>query len=386
MNKQTLNILGSTGSIGTQTLQVVEKFPENFEINILSCESNYLLLAEQIKKFKPKIALINKNFVDKLKNLFTDCADYKTKIYSNDDFSNTISEKKIDISLIAVSGFKGISYSWEATKFSKRIALANKESIVCGGEIFLNHVKKFQTEIIPVDSEHNTIFQLLCGIHNKDEIEKIVITASGGPFFEWTKDQLQNITPTQAAKHPKWQMGQKISIDSATLMNKALEIIECFYLFGTQNIEAVIHPQSLIHGALELKNGMIIAGMANNDMRTHITHSLFYPKNFDNISKKLNLKDLQKLEFFDTKSTCFPFILMAHEIITKNAHLSIIFNSLGEIAVDLFIKNKISFLEIGNFVEENFNKYNNTPEPKDLNDLIEIDKKIRNEFFKEMVF
>ena len=373
-NKQTLNIFGSTGSIGTQTLEVIKMFPNNFEINILSCESNYLLLAEQIKIFKPKIALIHKQFVEKLKNLLPNFKE----IYSNDEFLSLISEKKVDISLIGVNGFNGLHYSWEAVKFSKKIAVANKESIICGGEIFLNHVKSYQTQLLPVDSEHNTIFQLMNGVKTND-IEKIIIAASGGPFLHWKKEQLTNITPDQASNHPKWKMGRKISIDSATLMNKALEMIECFYLFGMKNIEAIIHPQSIIHGALELKSGMIIAGMAQSDMKTHIAHSLFYPETFQNFAKRLNLRDLQKLEFFDTSSSCFPFIKMADMIINQYPHLSVIFNSLGEIAVDSFIQNKISFLKIGDFVEQNFFKYENINEPKNINDLIEIDKMVRSE-------
>ena len=376
MNKKTLNILGSTGSIGVQALKVIEKFPQNFEINILSGGSNYLLLAEQIQKFKPKIALIQNEFVEKLKNLLSNS---DTKIYSNDDFTTIISEKEIDISLISVSGFKGIHYSWEAAKFSKKLALANKESIICGGEIFLNHARKFKTQIVPIDSEHNTIFQLICRLEDQNDIEKIIITASGGPFLGWDRDKLKNITPEQAANHPKWKMGQKISIDSATLMNKALEIIECFYLFNTKNIEAIIHPQSIIHGALELKNGMMIVGMAENDMQTHIAHSLFYPKSFSNVAKKLNLKDIQKLEFFDVESSYFPFIKMAHIIINKYPHMSTIFNSLGEVAVELFVQNKISFLEIGDFVKQNFSRYQGKKEPRNLEDLVEIDKMIKEE-------
>jgi 1-deoxy-D-xylulose-5-phosphate reductoisomerase len=378
MYKQVINIFGSTGSIGTQALEVIERFSENFEINILSGGSNYELLAKQIKKFKPRIALIEKEFLEKIKNLLSYS---ETKIYSNDDFKDLICEQKVDISLIAVSGFNGIYYSWEAVKFSKRLAIANKESIICGGEIFLNHVKKFGTQILPIDSEHNTIFQLISGVENKNDIEKIIITASGGPFFGLSKDQLQNITPDQAAKHPKWQMGKKISIDSATLMNKALEMIECFYLFNTKNIEAIIHPQSIIHGIIELKNGMMVAGMAQNDMRTHIAHSIFYPKSFESIAKKLNLKELQKLEFFDVRSSFFPFIEMAEKIINDYPYLSIIFNSLSEIAVYLFTQNKISFLEIGNFIEKNFFQYKNISKPQNLSDLIEIDKMIKDKFY-----
>ena len=372
--KQTLNIFGSTGSIGTQTLEVMKMLPDSFEINILCCESNYLLLAEQIQTFKPKIAIIHKQFVNKLKNLVPNFKE----IYSNEEFASLISEKKVDISLIAVSGFNGLYYSWEAVKFSKKIAIANKESIICGGEIFLDHVKNYQTQLLPVDSEHNTIFQLI-DLVKTDDIEKIIITASGGPFLNWKKDQLGNITPEQASNHPKWKMGRKISIDSATLMNKALEIIECFYLFGMKNIEAVIHPQSIIHGALELKNGMIIAGMAKNDMKTHIAHSLFYPETFQNVAKKLKLQDLQKLEFFDTNSSCFPFIKMAYIIINQYPYLSVIFNSLGEIAVELFIQKQISFLKIGDFVEQNFFKYTNINEPKNIDDLIRMNKMIRSE-------
>lgn len=371
--KKILNIFGSTGSIGTQALDVIEKFPNKFEIKILCGGSNYKLLAEQIKKFQPKTALVREEYLEKLKNLLPN----HKNIYSLENFSFNY-EEKVDISLIAISGFNGFHYSWEAAKFSKRLALANKESIICGGEIFLTHVKNHGTEIIPIDSEHNTIFQLIDNCKDHRQIDKIIITASGGPFLGWEKEKLKNITPDQAASHPKWKMGKKISIDSATLMNKALELIECFYLFGTKNLEAIIHPQSIIHGILELKSGMMLAGMAQNDMRIHIAHSLLHPKNLHCITKKVNLFDLKKLEFYDINSSHFPFIKMAHQIIESYPHLSILFNALGEVAVDLFIHNKISFLDIGPFVEENFSKYMTMSKAKTFEDLIEIDRAVKN--------
>ena len=253
--KKSINIFGSTGSIGIQSLELVREFSEFFTINIISGAENYKLLAEQSIEFKPKAIIIKSEFIEKLKFLLP----YHKNIYSMEDFEFVLSNfNDFEISVMGISGFEALKYSYSLIKHSKNkiIAMANKESIVCGGKIFLNEINKNSVLLIPLDSEHNSIFQMLNCNSTKiknEEIKKIIITASGGPFLNFTIEQLKNSRPVDAMKNPNWSMGQKICIDSATLMNKALELIEAHYLFDLP-VDAVIHPQSAVHAIIQMND------------------------------------------------------------------------------------------------------------------------------------
>lgn len=375
--KKTINIIGSTGTIGINAVEVLQSNPEIFKVNILLGFSNYQLLAKQADLLKPKYIFLQKEFVEKLKQLLPN----NFNIFAIDDLSYILSNQSkelIDISLISVKSFAGLDLCWKFIPYSKRISLANKESIICGGKILLEHLFKHNCELIPVDSEHNTIFQL---IHNlaPDTIQEIIITASGGPFWGKNKQELSKIDFETAAKHPKWHMGHEISINSATLMNKAQELIEADFLFGKKNIKisAIVHPQALIHAIINLNNGLSIIGAANNDMKFHIANSFFHPYDNKPIINSLNWNKISEFKFFTISDWHFNFIDIAHEIINKkDLSKSIIMNAANECALQLFKNKKISFLQINDFVCEAIlnSQY---AQPKNLEEIFAIDKETR---------
>ena len=375
MTIKLINIFGSTGSIGTQTLEVVRKFSCYFKINILSGGDNYKLLAEQIIEFSPKAVLIKKEFLNNLKSLLP----FHQNLHSMEEFENILSAyDNFSLSLMAICGFSALKYSSILIKYSsnKTIALASKESIVCGGEIFLNLAKQNSVKLIPVDSEHNSVFQLL----NDDiypieisEVSKVIITASGGAFLNYTREQLKSIKPSDAIKNPNWSMGAKISIDSSTLMNKALELIEAHYFFKLP-VDAIIHPQSVVHAIIQKQNGEEVNFISPPDMKIHISHSLFYPHKSLYISEHVIGS---RLSFEEVIEPPFVFINIAKEIINNCNHLSILFNLAGEMAVQDFIDEKISFLSMNDFVIDIMDEYSVYEKPSSIQEIIELDEKIR---------
>ena len=410
-----INIFGSTGLIGRQTLEIIERFPCHFQVHILSGGENYKLLADQALKFNPKIILIKDSFLERLKSILPN----NKNIYGMNNFKEILEENTdFDISMMAISGFVSLNFSYILAQYSygKTITIASKEAIICGGEIFLNYLKLQNISLIPVDSEHNSAFQLLEKLNNneKNNIEKLIITASGGPFLNYSLEELKLVTVEDAIKHPRWNMGNKISIDSATLMNKALELIEAHYLFGLK-VEAIIHPQSVVHAILLNRsdisnekivindnlvceileasrisdvleklslmrcfNKSIISGVFASlpDMKTHIAYSFFYPEVSLFKEEKLDFDNLQ-LTFQEIDRKRFPFIGMAHNIIDNAHHLAIVFNAAGEIAVDLFVRNKIEFVEIFDCVEKIFNNNLNFKKPISIEEIIESDFIVR---------
>jgi 1-deoxy-D-xylulose-5-phosphate reductoisomerase len=372
---KSINIFGSTGSIGIQTMELVRLFPEFFKVNIISGGANYKLLADQTLEFNPKAILIKKEFLTQLKSLLPN----HKNIYPIDDLKFVLSNfSDFDLSVMSISGFEGLKYSSILIQNSqnKTIAIANKESIVCGGEIFLNEIAKNSIKLIPLDSEHNSIFQLLNDKKNPvniEDIKKIIITASGGPFLNYNITQLEDVTLSDAIKNPNWKMGAKISVDSATLMNKALELIEAHYLFKLP-VETVIHPQSIVHAIIQKHNDEEIQFISPPDMKIHIAHGLFYPHK--SIYKHSQIQT-SILSFQKIINHPFPFIDIAHEIIKNDNHLAILFNLAGEIAVQQFIDGKIKFLEIKSLVLKLLEKYSCYDKPSSVEEIIEIDYKIR---------
>ena len=374
MKKQRLAILGSTGSIGTQSLEIIRQHPDKFEVVYLTGNSNWKLLAEQIQEFTPQKALIaNEDHLDDLKALAGNTeivtgADYLPELASSDD---------VDTVLNALVGFAGFDSTLAAIKAGKKVALANKESLVVGGEIITEALKKSSAELIPVDSEHSAMLQCLVG-ENYDEIEKIIITASGGPFREFTKQQMQNVTVQQALKHPNWSMGAKITVDSSTMMNKGLEIIEAHWLFDmpVEKIEPVIHPQSIIHSMITFIDGSSKAQLGLPDMKVPIIYALSHPERYPLKTPRMNWQEAQNLTFQPMDYDKFPCVKLAMESIAVGGYASAVLNAANEVAVDRFLKEEIGYIQIPEIVEKSLAtiQWNDSLNPETLK---EIDKETR---------
>src|SRR3989338_6191632 len=324
-----ISILGSTGSIGTQTLEIVRQFPDEFKIVGLTANKNSELLLKQIKEFKPKAAAImDKSKVDDLLN-FSSC-----QVYSGIEGLNKIATmQEADAVINSLVGSIGVEPTYNAIRAKKNVALANKETLVAAGSIIMDEVKKNNVNLMPIDSEHSAIFQCLNG-EKINEVEKITLTCSGGPFKNLTKEQLNNVTKEDALNHPTWNMGNKITIDSATLMNKGFEVIEAYWLYGIdyEKINVVIHPQSIIHSLVEFHDKSVIAQLGMPDMKTPIQYALSYPNRFSNMNKSLNLEEIKSLDFWEPDVERFPCLKYAYEAGNINGTMPCVMNAANEIA------------------------------------------------------
>ena len=341
--KKKIAILGSTGSIGKSTLEVIKKDIKNFDVVLLTANNNYRKLIEQAKKFKAKNVLIkNKKFFIKVKKTLKN-----TKVYTGDISLKKIVSKKIDYTMSAVVGLAGLQPTIDAIKISKSVALANKETIICGWKILSKLSKKHKTKIIPVDSEHFSIMELTKGVKNH-EVEEIIITASGGPFLNTPIKKLKKIKPKQAIKHPNWKMGKKISVDSATMMNKVFEVIEACKLFefDKKKYKILIHPQSFVHSIIRFKNGLIKMILYNTDMKIPISNTIDPKKNNLLNTSNINVKSLNDLNFQKLNTKKFPSINLLRKSFSSESSFPIIINAANEVLVDLFLKEKIAFLDI----------------------------------------
>ncbi len=347
---QKLSILGSTGSIGTQALDVVDM--RGYEVIALTADSNYKLLSQQIRKYKPKYAaLSNENAAKELRVLV---ADTDTKILSGKQgVIECACAAESDTVLNSIVGIAGLAPTMAALEAKKDIALANKETLVAGGKIVMEKAKKNGCAILPVDSEHSAIFQCLQGMNKKDELKSIILTASGGPFFGKTRDELRNVTLAQALKHPNWEMGAKITVDSASMMNKGLELIEAVWLFDASPdmIDIVVHRESIIHSLVEYTDNSVIAQLGVPDMRIPIQYALTYPDRFVSPVKKLNLWDYQNLTFYKPDYDTFRCLSLCRDAIKKGGLYPCVANGANEMANQLFREGKIGFLEIADKVE-----------------------------------
>ena len=360
--KKTIAILGSTGSIGVSTLSITDKKKENFKIFLLSANKNFPLICHQINKYKPKIFIIaNKSIFEKVKKKIKS---KKTTLLN--DFNQLRLKKKIDISVSAIPGVVGLHPTIDLMKFSKKILIANKESIICGWNLIKHNSQKHKTKIVPVDSEHFSISKLLEN-HKLNEIKKIYITASGGPFLFLNKDKFKTIKPKDALKHPKWKMGKKITIDSATLMNKILELVEAQKLFNIpmEKLDILIHPQSLVHAIIVLNNGLTKFLYHSTSMIIPISNAIFDGKlnieDFYNIKKNKN-RDIDKnLSFMKVNHKIFPMIKLKKKL-NEYPSTPIIINAANEVLVDHFLRNKLPFLGIFKTIksilnDKNYKKY-----------------------------
>lgn len=382
MKKKVL-ILGSTGSIGVNTCSVIREFSNDFEIVGLSTNTKIDELLNQIKEFKPKYVHITDN--DALLDIKNKNID-DTIIY-NDSISNFVRDIDFDILVNALVGYSGFLPTIEAIKKSKIIALANKETLVVGGEIINNLLKEYNSSLIPIDSEHSAIFQILKhfdSTNNYKSVEKLILTASGGPFFKTPIEDFSKITVEEALKHPTWSMGSKITIDSATMMNKGFEVIEAHYLFNMpyEKIETIIHPQSLIHSMVEFIDGEIYAQIGKNDMRLPIQHALTFPEIRNTPFEKLKLYEHSELNFYKMDFDKFVMLKYAYECGNKGGLYPCVLNAVNEICVYSFLSKKIKFTDIFTIVREAINI--NIDLSLTIENIIKMDKLVREETIKKI--
>ena len=343
--KMKIAILGSTGSIGKSTLDVIRKDKNFFEVVFLSANNNYKKLIQQAKEFNVKNILIkNQIFHERTERSLKNS---KTKVYSGDISLTNIISKKLDYTMAAIVGVAGLQPTIDAIKISKTVALANKESIICGWEILSKLIKKYKTKILPVDSEHFSIMELTKDISD-EEVEEIIITASGGPFLNTPQHKLNYVKPTQAINHPNWKMGKKISIDSANLMNKVFEVIEAcrIFKFNKKKYRIMIHPQSYVHSIIRFKNGLIKMILYNTDMKIPISNTLYGRKNHVLNVKKIDARILSKLSFQNVNTKRFPSIKLINKCLNLGFLAPTIVNASNEVLVSLFLTKKIGFLKI----------------------------------------
>tara|TARA_Y100000590_G_scaffold441408_1_gene568004 strand:- start:1538 stop:2698 length:1161 start_codon:yes stop_codon:yes gene_type:complete len=373
--KKKIAILGSTGSIGKSTLEIIKNDKKNFDIVFLSANNNYKKLIHQAKEFKAKNVLIkNRKFYEKVKRSLK-----RTNVFTGDISIKKIIKKKIDYTMSAIVGISGLQPTIDAVEISKTVAIANKEAIICGWDILSKYIKKNRTKILPVDSEHFSIMELSKDIID-EEIEEIIITASGGPFLNTSKKKMSKAKPSQAVNHPNWKMGNKISIDSANLMNKVLEVIEAWKLFkfNKKKYRVVIHPQSYVHSIIRFKNGLIKMILHNTDMKIPISNTLYGKKSHVYNVKKINTKILSNMSFKDVDTKRFPSVKLINRCLNSGQQTPTIVNASNEVLVNLFLNGKIGFLDIVKTIEKifrdkEFNKYAQK-KPKSIKDVKITDK------------
>lgn len=366
--KKKITIIGSTGSIGTQALEVIEKISDEFEIIGLAAGSNGDLLNKQIEKFHPKTVCIGKK---------AEIADKSVKVlYGDEGLEELCSNKENDIILVAVSGKIGLRPTISAIKNGINIALANKETLVMAGDIVTKLAKEYNVKILPVDSEHSAIHQCIKDI---SQVSKLIITASGGPFLHKTVEDMKNATVEQTLKHPRWNMGRKITVDSATLMNKGLEVIEAHHLFGFDydDIEVVVHPQSIVHSAVEYADGSVIAQLGLPSMHIPIQYAITYPNRIEGIkSKSFSFAEIAHLDFEKPDFEKFPTVKLAYQAGKEGGSATICLNAANEEAVFAFLENKIKLFDIYAITEKMYNAHNIVKNPS-IDEIFAIDEEMR---------
>ena len=371
--KKKIAILGSTGSIGTQALEVIDKLPDKFEVTAIAAGTNIERIRTQIKKYRPKYVSLQKEAdCSALQKEFPKCSVF----CAEEGLLNIADLDEIDILLAAVSGKIGLKPVIRAIKNKKDIALANKETLVMAGDIVMKLAKENNVKILPVDSEHSAIFQCL---NNGRDVKHLIITASGGPFRNLTKEEMENVSLDAALAHPRWNMGRKITVDSATLMNKGLEVIEAHHLFNFDydDIKVVIHPQSIVHSAVEFADGSVIAQIGIPSMHIPIQYALTYPDRFEGIkTESFDFIKAGKLEFFEPDYEKFPSLKLAFEAGKRGASYPVCMNAANEEAVFAFLDKRIKYLDIYKITKQIFDNYNPIENPS-LEQILQEDEKVR---------
>lgn len=371
-------ILGSTGSIGKSALDVIRNLRHKFKVTGLSANSQWELLAKQVNEFKPEsVSIADERWVEPLRN---SVSENSVQFYTGaDGIREIVSKGNVDIVILAIVGASGFPAAVEVIKNGKTLALANKEALVMAGGLIMSMAKEKRASIIPVDSEHSAILQALRAGY-PDELKKIIITASGGPFYNLPTEKLSEVTRKEALNHPTWKMGQKITIDSATLMNKALEVIEAKWLFNlnSSQIEVIIHPESIVHSLVEFCDGSVIAQMGLPDMKVPIQYALTYPYRENGNVESLNLAKLGSLNFRKPDMDKFPALRLGYEVVEKGGTMGATLNAANEIAVQAFLERKIKFTDITKLVEHVMKKHNFIKDP-DFDDIMHADNYARKE-------
>ena len=384
-----ITLLGATGSIGKSTLDVVARHPGRYQIYALTANTNVENMLSLCELWKPRYAVMNdaNSAADLSSGLLA--INSQTEVLSDESgLLQVVKDKEVDCVVAAIVGAAGLVPTLAAAKAGKRLLLANKEALVMSGRLFMDTARENNAILLPVDSEHNAVFQ--CMPDNLIEhqssvkmtnqqanagIERILLTASGGPFRTWSADRLHDVTPEQAVNHPNWDMGRKISVDSATLMNKGLELIEAYWLFDMDiaNIDVVIHPQSVIHSMVTYSDGSVLAQLGNPDMRTPIAHALAWPERIASGVEPLNIFDVAKLDFEQPDLSRFPCLRLCYEAIKKGGSATIVLNAANEIAVAAFLDEKIGFNDIAVLIEQTLNKASITENVSTLEDILKAD-------------
>ena len=372
---RTVSILGSTGSIGRSTVDLLASNMDQYKVVALTAQTNTKLLVEQARILEPEIVAIGDSKQEN--ELRAALSDTSVEIVSGEKSIIEAAERSADLVVSAIVGSAGLRPTLSAIRQGNIVALANKECLVCAGDVVMDEVKNSQTVLLPIDSEHNAIFQILSE-NNFTEVERVILTASGGPFLGWTEDEMANATPNQAMSHPNWNMGQKISIDSATLMNKGLELIEAAYLFPIfhEKIDIVIHPQSVVHSMVAYIDGSILSHMGTPDMRTPISYTLAWPHRMTVPSERIDFSKLRDLTFEEPNINKFPSLKLARDALSRGNGSTAILNAANEIAVENFINKRIGFLDIASIVDATLTKVTGYP-IKSLEDFEELDRESR---------
>lgn len=377
-----VTILGATGSIGQSTLSVVEQNPEAFRVFALTAHTSIDILFDQCRQFSPQYAVVsNPSCATELQQRLNECGTATEVLVGEQALCDVAADQCVDIVMAAIVGAAGLVPTLAAVRAGKQVLLANKESLVMSGRLFIEQVKKFGAELLPIDSEHNAIFQCLpADYKNLSDagIRKILLTGSGGPFRETHISELENVTPAQACAHPNWSMGRKISVDSATMMNKGLEFIEACWLFGAKpsDIEVVVHPQSIVHSMVQYQDGSVLAQMGNPDMRTPIAHCMAFPDRINAGVKPLDFAEMVDLSFEAPDFQRFPCLQLAINAAEAGGDYAVALNAGNEVVVDLFLQERIKFTQIAQTIEKLMEKWDSS-EPDDIGAVIDADKRAR---------
>lgn len=375
MNNQEISILGSSGSIGRSTIDLLERNPKKFQVKALTAHSNVQQLIKQCLSVQPKLAVIgDEGLYQELKEGLSGT---QVEIAAGEEAIIRAAQYPCDMVIAAIVGTAGLKPTLAAINCGRTIGLANKESLVAAGNLMIDAAKKTNAKLLPIDSEHNALFQVF-ETKNRDLVEKLILTASGGPFLHFKKEEMVNITPEQAIKHPNWSMGAKISVDSATMVNKALEIVEACYLFSMpeSQIDVVMHPESIIHSLVAYKDGSVLAQLGMPDMRVPIANVLAWPERIETPVARLSLSQIGKLTFFEPNPNQWPILSIIREALRKNKGETIVINAANEIAVQAFLEKRIRFLDIISVIQETL-IYVNSELPETIDHVIALDQQAR---------
>ncbi|GHF28494.1 1-deoxy-D-xylulose 5-phosphate reductoisomerase [Kordiimonas sediminis] len=374
-NCKTISILGATGSVGLSTIDLIRRNPDIFQVRVLTAQNKVEELAALAIEFQIDLAVIgNEDHYGRLKELLSGTS---VKAAAGQQALIDAASVEADLVMAAIVGAAGLRPTLEAVRQGNTVALANKECLVCAGDLMMEEVRKHGTTLLPVDSEHNAIFQVF-EADQIDHISKIILTASGGPFLNTPKKDLLSVTPAQAVAHPNWDMGAKISVDSATMMNKGLEVIEAYHLFPVEvsQIEVLVHPQSVIHSMVEYGDGSVLAQLGSPDMRTPIAYALAWPQRMESPSPKLNLAQIGQLDFREPDLEAFPCLALALEALKAGGAAPVILNAANEVAVESFLNDKIGFMGIASIVEKTLSRLD-MKVPHSIENLLQIDLEAR---------